>query len=124
MFQPVTGYLYFIQMDLIGPIKIGITKDIKKRMNQLQNANPYKLHLLCLTPGNEEEERQLHECFLPLWIRGEWFHPHKEIFDQIEEFKHSNRINNFISPDPKRDFGDWSLGSSRWDELEAQEQHE
>ena len=46
IFENRTGYIYFIQMDYIGPIKIGIAKDLKTRLNHLQSANPYPLRLL------------------------------------------------------------------------------
>ena len=35
------GYVYFIQMENTGPIKIGFSKNIKSRMENLQTASPY-----------------------------------------------------------------------------------
>ena len=41
--------VYFIQIQPpIGPIKIGITSNIKSRLSHLQTACPYKLEILNL----------------------------------------------------------------------------
>jgi len=115
MFQVITGYIYFIQMDCIGPIKIGFTKDIKKRMVHLQQANPYKLNLLVLFPGNEEMEKAIHEGFREANLKGEWFLPHPEILKEIEERKKWNRINRFYKSCPENDIGDFTFGGGGWE---------
>ncbi len=109
MFKKVTGYIYFIQMDRIGPVKIGFTKNIEKRLVSLQTACPYPLNLLCIFPGNEDMETDIHSCFKEMRMEGEWFLPHPFILGEIENFKKINKKNNFILPDSNKDLGDWSL---------------
>ena len=41
-------YVYFIQSGKKGPIKIGKAKNIERRIENLQTANAYKLHLIAL----------------------------------------------------------------------------
>jgi len=115
MFQVISGYIYFIQMGEIGPIKIGFTKDVKKRLFFLQTATPYSLRLLCVFPGNEEMEREIHTCLGDIRLRGEWFLPHPFLLRAIEEEERINKQNGFIEPDPSYDIGDWTLGGEKWE---------
>lgn len=105
MLLTVTGYVYFIQMDRIGPIKIGYSKDVKSRLFELQTANPYPLNLLVFFPANIEIERGIHSCYREMRLEGEWFLPHPIILKDIENIKEMNKRNGFATPDPKKDFG-------------------
>lgn len=98
-----TGYVYFIQMDRIGPIKIGFTKDVAKRILHLQVSSPYPLRVLCLFPGTEETERELHECYKDMKLEGEWFLPHPVILKDIEEILKHNQSKGFVCPIPEYD---------------------
>lgn len=100
----LTGYIYFIQMDRIGPIKIGFTKDIGKRLVGLQTGSPYPLNLLCLFPGIEEDEKEIHNCYYPLRLEGEWFLPHPLILKDINRLIETNKKHGFIEPIPEYDF--------------------
>lgn len=85
------GFIYFIQLGDIGPIKIGFAKDYQKRFKAIQWANPYKLNLLYATPACLKDEQSIH-CELrkyhpELCLTGEWYHPGKLIFDTIADFK-------------------------------------
>lgn len=76
--------VYFIQIQPpVGPIKIGITANIKKRLFQLQTACPYDLKVLSTIPGWKDTELIIHEKFKNYRIRGEWFHPHQDILERI-----------------------------------------
>jgi len=73
-------YVYFIQHDVDGPIKIGVAKDPARRLNELQIGNPYQLYLItkidCCTSGNAYAlEKKLHWKFKRWNISGEWFKP-------------------------------------------------
>ena len=116
MFEVITGYIYFIQMGDVGPIKIGFTKDIGKRILSLQTSIPYPLKLLCFFPGNEDMEKKIHSCLPEIRIEGEWFLPHPLLLREIEGEKWSNKIENFYEADPEYDFGDWTLGGFKWDD--------
>ena len=75
--------IYFVQMGLNGPIKIGQTKEINRRIQHLQNGNPYKLFLLATLPGGKEEERiWLTKC-RKFKIKGEWIKPSFHVLDEI-----------------------------------------
>lgn len=65
--------VYFIQQGEAGPIKIGYTRNINKRLSQLQTANPEKLHLRLTIPGTFGTEKVLHDYLKPIHIRGEWY---------------------------------------------------
>lgn len=88
------GYVYFIQMDRIGPIKIGFAKDVGKRILSLQTSSPYPLKLLCYYKADQEHELDWHSAFKEIRLKGEWFLPHpfllKEIRLQIETDKKFN----------------------------------
>lgn len=114
-FATITGYIYFIQMENVGAIKIGITRDVNRRLIALQTSSPYPLHILCFFPGNEEMERELHIAFDDLRLSGEWFLPWGKIFECIKEQKRLNERNGFVKANPEHDFGNWNLDSDRWD---------
>lgn len=116
MFQKITGYIYFVQMDRIGPIKIGIAKDIGKRLFGLQTGSPYPLRLLCFFPGNEEMEEEIHISFDFIRLEGEWFLPHPKLLKLVEERERLNRRSGFVEPNPEDDFGDWTLGGDKWED--------
>ena len=53
-------HLYIIQSDISGAMKIGRSKNPKKRLKQLQTGSPYKLKLLVEVPGKGLLEKSLH----------------------------------------------------------------
>ena len=116
MFEVITGYVYFIQMGDVGPIKIGFTKDVGKRILALQTSIPYPLKLLCFFPGNEAMERNIHSCLVEIRLDGEWFLPHPLLLREIEGEKYTNKLENFYEANPENDLGDWTLGGSKWDD--------
>ena len=54
-------------------LKIGYTKNINKRLSQLQVSSPVKLEVLHLIDGDVTIEKKLHVLFKNLRISGEWF---------------------------------------------------
>ena len=66
-------YLYFIQSDFTGMIKIGRSKDPQKRLKQLQTGNPNKLKLIAEFKGEGWKEKILHERLEKYRLEGEWF---------------------------------------------------
>lgn len=66
-------------------VKIGITKNIKERMNGINTNNPRKLTLIaCQEYDNAYEiEQSLHEKFKDKQIMGEWF----DMLDEVREIK-------------------------------------
>jgi hypothetical protein len=65
--------VYFVRAPKAGAIKIGVTRQLKRRLNELQIANPYELRLLGIINGGFPTERVLAERFHPWHMRGEWY---------------------------------------------------
>jgi hypothetical protein len=84
--------VYFIQGEKGGPIKIGHTDNIERRMKQMQTGNPDKLILLHLTRGGKILEGELQERFKEHHYRGEWFHPSNQLLDYIADLIEKDKI--------------------------------
>lgn len=92
MAQRVEG-VYFIQAGNSGPVKIGRSDDVRKRLAALQTAHYEKLHLRLVCRINASEnagdfgrtERALHTIFSQHHIRGEWFHARSGLADFIDD---------------------------------------
>lgn len=74
------AFVYFIQSGFMGPIKIGVAVNVKRRMESLQAGNPVELKLIakipCPSVANAYAlENKLHKRFHKKHIRGEWFKP-------------------------------------------------
>jgi hypothetical protein len=65
--------IYFMQDTLTKAIKIGYSKNPKKRRSGLQTATPNQLVLLGEIHGGLEHETAYHERFADFRIHGEWF---------------------------------------------------
>lgn len=69
------SYVYFIQAGTDGPVKIGVTSNIMKRMDALQVGHHEQLILLGSVAGGYEVEKHWHTRWSAHHIRGEWFKP-------------------------------------------------
>lgn len=67
--------VYFIQEGEDGFVKIGRSKNVKKRMKSLQIGNPRPLSVVMLIPGGRSLEMTFHELFHEDRVSGEWFKP-------------------------------------------------
>ena len=78
--------IYFIQCGKNGPIKIGKTsRKLSIRLSNMQTDCPYKLKCIWLYRGDEYTEETIHKKFKSEHIRGEWFHPSKQLLQFIED---------------------------------------
>lgn len=77
------GYVYFIQAEQGGPIKIGRAWDPEKRIREVQCGNPYRLVLRHAekTDDPSDLENRLHRWFAEYRMEGEWFQAHPVIAD-------------------------------------------
>ena len=67
-------YLYMISAGITGPVKIGHSVDVRKRLVTLQTASHERLFIQAVTlERGQLTEAKLHKTFKPLRIRGEWF---------------------------------------------------
>ena len=72
---------YFIGAET-GPVKIGQTTDIRRRLSALQVASPVRLTLLAVCRGGCQE-RMYHSQFAHSRLHGEWFERTPEIEAEI-----------------------------------------
>lgn len=77
--------VYFIRRGIDGPIKIGRSCDVTKRMSALQISCAEPLMLLATTSGDYRLEAILHKRFGAARLEGEWFRPVEELLRHIEE---------------------------------------
>jgi hypothetical protein len=78
-------YIYFVQAGETGPIKIGCSQSPRNRLGELQIAHYKTLRLLGWIEHSDILENQLHIEFEDDRIRGEWFHPTKQVINKITE---------------------------------------
>lgn len=66
--------VYFIRSDK-GLVKVGVSKNVNKRLSQLQISSPYKLELLYSFSSDKayEDEKTLHEFLKDKQTTNEWF---------------------------------------------------
>jgi hypothetical protein len=70
-------HVYFIQAGDDGPIKVGSsTKDVQRRLDELQVGNPYKLRILHSFWTIRALEKQIHSVLGEHRLQGEWFEAH------------------------------------------------
>lgn len=77
-------WLYAIQADEDGPVKIGKTVNPADRIKTLQTGNPTELRGLAAWRAMECEEEQLHCEFAYAHVRGEWFEPVPELLALVD----------------------------------------
>lgn len=68
-------------------LKIGYSKNINKRICQLQVSSPVKLELLHLIDGDVSLEKELHLLFKDFRTNGEWFYYSDEILNYFKDKK-------------------------------------
>lgn len=80
------GHVYFVESGTGGPIKIGWSQDVERRIGELQVANAHKLRLLGVVPGTMQKEGELHATFSHLRMEAEWFQNSVEIHAYLDKF--------------------------------------
>lgn len=80
------GFVYFVQRGEDGPIKIGWSQDVTRRIGELQVANAERLFLLGAIPGTMKDETKTHKRFIHLRINAEWFQSCEEIVEYVRNF--------------------------------------
>lgn len=66
-----------------GPVKIGSTVDVVKRLATLQTAHPQPLSVLATSRGGIAVEREYHQRFAAFRLRGEWFERAPEVATEM-----------------------------------------
>jgi hypothetical protein len=71
------GYLYIIQPENGGAMKIGWTSNLEQRYRQLQCGHPEKLKIcFAIQVPTRQYESAVHGFLSEYRLRGEWFWPH------------------------------------------------
>lgn len=83
-------YIYFILNYDSEAVKIGIAKNVKRRIASLQTSSPSELKLLGKIQAESvskarELEQSLHKTFDEYRVRGEWFKADVELLDYINK---------------------------------------
>lgn len=78
-------YIYIIQ-DINGFIKIGHSKNVNKRLKQLQTAHRAKLKLIAYAQAPTYIEKRLHKMFFYHRCNGEWFECTQELLNTLIEY--------------------------------------
>jgi hypothetical protein len=76
--------VYLVQAVDGGPIKIGHSGHLMRRLGELQRSSPVKLRVIFHVTGGEGLERYLHEAFAGCRLHGKWFSPETELLQFIE----------------------------------------
>lgn len=84
--KPKPEYLYFIQSTKGGPIKIGRSKQVNKRLKRLTSCSPFPLRVLATTP-TPDLEKKLHKKFNSSRSHNEWYHESDGLMSVIEAAK-------------------------------------
>lgn len=84
-------YVYFIEAVGLQKIKIGVSDDPKKRLEQLSVGSPVKLKLVGTIQGDNNLEKELHSRFAYLNSDREWFHATKELTEYIKSITSQER---------------------------------
>ncbi len=87
--------VYFIADPVRDVVKIGFSKDVRKRLKQLQTSNSNQLILLGYVQGSRIEEQYYHKLFSKdkSELVGEWFVLSDNIIDYLNQ---NNLMNCFV----------------------------
>lgn len=76
-----SGYVYFIQGEFGGPIKIGYTANYTVgRIKALQTGSPYDFKVIGRLSGGRWLEKKLHSLLRCYRVKREWFEPNSVIY--------------------------------------------
>lgn len=78
--------VYYIQGSATGLIKIGLSRNVQRRLNGLQGSSPDRLRVLAIDWRVRDRgyvEGLLHDRFRDSRAHGEWFHPTPDLIAHI-----------------------------------------
>src|SRR5262245_32698885 len=76
--------VYFLQAHQRGPMKIGFTHDLARRVGTLRTGSPSPLRVVAVIEGGTPDaEAELHATFVRSRIHGEWFRLTKDLVEYI-----------------------------------------
>lgn len=75
--------VYMIRAGVIGPVKIGYTADVAKRLKAITPPKPSWTWIMRTFIGARAEEKFLHQKFASLSLGGEWFNYHSDMLGDL-----------------------------------------
>ena len=89
-------FVYFVQDCSSNNIKIGVSKDVKKRIKSLQTASSSNLVLMGQLLGGRSLEKFLHKVFARYRVKREWFKPAAPILNFISQYCDDRNISYVV----------------------------
>ncbi len=78
--------VYFAQRE-DGPIKIGFSSDVMRRVFELRRYVRRPVELLACFPGAKPDELRLHERFAEFALGGEWYDAQPPLVEYIDSLR-------------------------------------
>lgn len=103
---PKRWSVYFIQIGLLGPIKIGRSRNPGRRLVALSAQMPFDMRIVGVIANvKPNTETRLHHRFASEHIRGEWFQPSPRLLRFIDSHAEPPEAEEFASvPQGLEDF--------------------
>ena len=82
------GYVYLVRAEQLRLVKIGLSRNIFRRLHEMQVGSPDRLILQTLFTTEDPAwlEQMLHQRFRHLRVRGEWFRPDADMEDWLSTY--------------------------------------
>lgn len=77
--------VYFALAEDQQLVKIGVGRNVWKRLEQIQTSCPYKLRIVAVLEDGHLKEQELHRRFAAYRLQGEWFRYEGELKSFIDE---------------------------------------
>lgn len=84
-------YLYVIQAEDGGPVKIGVSRNPANRLSQLQSAHHKPLRIVDSFEGSYATEKRIHERLSEKRLSGEWFEDCPELWEAVNFVRSSSK---------------------------------
>ena len=81
------GKIYFLTNMPCSTVKIGFTRNLKKRVDVLQTGNHHRLEVCCFLTAAPHIERAIQAALAKFRIRNEWFDHDACVDDLIRKFE-------------------------------------
>lgn len=69
----MSGTVYFLADADYQFMKVGFSRNVQRRLAQIQDGGPLQLFVVDEFPGSVNDERAVHDLLKEYRIRGEWF---------------------------------------------------
>ena len=101
-------YVYFVRAGNRGAIKIGMARNVERRLATMQTGNAFELKIMaCICCESKRDalilEKRLHSKFKRQRIRGEWFQGNIDFRSIKEDFKDTDETKSSLTK-PKSDY--------------------